>query len=153
MRSVSALGPRSVRSVVCKPLISLCARMRSVRCAKAPYPLYASRRLGARRERILLATEARLLWPLFTSRTTAVGDIKKAAEANGVSWPTIERAQANVRDIVADQAGKLRQDGILDEDSKARGWYWLRQKPPSPYQTIKSADEQQLLAFRCWSDR
>lgn len=70
-----------------------------------------------------------LLDTLLVNGPIPVGEIKEAATAYGISWPTIERAKNEDRTIVADQAGKLRSLGLLaDDGNKARGWYWRKQQ-------------------------
>ena len=69
-----------------------------------------------------------LLDTLLADGPVAVEHIKDAATANGVSWPTVVRAKAKAKNIVAEQAGQLRALGLLADDGrKVRGWYW-RQK-------------------------
>jgi putative DNA primase/helicase len=64
-----------------------------------------------------------LLDKVLVNGPIPVAEIRDAAKANGVSWPTVERAKADDKNIVAAQAGQLRRDGLLaDDESKPRGW-------------------------------
>ena len=49
-----------------------------------------------------------LLDRLLVNGPVPVADVKDAATANGMSWPTIERAKNKAKNIVAVQAGELR---------------------------------------------
>jgi hypothetical protein len=71
-----------------------------------------------------------LLDRLLEDGPVAVADIKKAAGANGISWPTIERAKGDAKPaIIAEQAGKLREMELLPEGTPPRGWYWYKETP------------------------
>jgi putative DNA primase/helicase len=75
-----------------------------------------------------------LLDTLLVNGPVSVAAIKDAAAANGLSWPTIERAKNEAKNIVAEQAGQLRALGLCANDSgKTRGWYW-RKKLDGLYQ-------------------
>jgi putative DNA primase/helicase len=74
-----------------------------------------------------------LLDELLVNGPVRVEDIRDAAKANSISWPTIERAKSEAGNIIAEQAGRLRRDGLIaDEGGPSRGWYW-RKQPVSGY--------------------
>lgn len=73
-----------------------------------------------------------LLDTILVNGPVPVDDIKDAAKANGVSWPTVQRAKEKAGNIIAEQAGKLRRDGLLPDDAPPRGWYWFK-KPAQSY--------------------
>jgi putative DNA primase/helicase len=56
-----------------------------------------------------------LLDQLLTNGGIPVSDIKEAATANGISWPTMERAKAEAKNIVAEKVG--------------RNWQWRKEMP------------------------
>jgi putative DNA primase/helicase len=68
-----------------------------------------------------------LLDELLINGPVPVEDIREAAKANSISWPTIERAKSEAKTIQATQAGKLRTLGLLTDDDKKRGWYWRKE--------------------------
>jgi putative DNA primase/helicase len=68
-----------------------------------------------------------LLDTILVNGPVPMTEIKEAAAANGISWPTVERAKAEAKNIKAEQAGTLRRRGLIQGDENARGWYWLRQ--------------------------
>jgi hypothetical protein len=70
-----------------------------------------------------------LLDQLLADGPAPVNDLKLAVEANGISWPTIKRAKAEAKDIVAARGETLHRDGVID-DPTAKGWYW-RKVPPT----------------------
>jgi len=77
-----------------------------------------------------------LLDQLLVNGPVRVEDIRAAATANGVTWRTMERAKDEAKDILAEQAGKLRRDGLIPDDgTPLRGWYW-RKKPSPAYSSV-----------------
>jgi putative DNA primase/helicase len=70
-----------------------------------------------------------LLDTILVNGPVPVGEIKEAAAANGISWATVDRVRSDDKNIVADQAGKLRALGLLTDDGgKVRGWYWRKNR-------------------------
>lgn len=62
-----------------------------------------------------------LLDQLLVNGGIPVSDIKEAATANGISWPTMERAKAEAKNIVAEKVG--------------RSWQWRKEMPePAAWQ-------------------
>jgi putative DNA primase/helicase len=69
-----------------------------------------------------------LLDTILVNGPIPVKDIKDAATANGISWPTIERAKATDKTILTETAAQLRAIGLLRDD-KDSGWYWRKKRP------------------------
>ncbi len=60
-----------------------------------------------------------LLDSLLFNGPIPVNEIKAAAAAHGISWPTIQRAKANAKNIIAEKA--------------AAGWQWRKDRPEAAW--------------------
>lgn len=68
---------------------------------------------------------AELLDTMLADGAVAVTDIQEAANANGISWPTIERAKKDAGNIAAKKASGFRKDGIgIPENIDGKAWCW-----------------------------
>jgi hypothetical protein len=84
--------------------------------------------LENKQDKLKIAQGNELLDRLLADGPVAVSEIKDAAIANGISWPTMERAKTEAKPaIIAEQAGKLRKRDLLPTDSPSRGWYWYKE--------------------------
>lgn len=71
-----------------------------------------------------------LLDTLLADGPVAVTDIQDAARANGFSWPTVERAKKDAKNIVAKKASSLRKEGVdVPEPISGQAWCWHKTSP------------------------